>query len=402
MKITKAENRVLEFIDRHLIAIIVAAVTIIGLAVRVSLRDVVNDDIEACLVPWYYYIKINGLYYQVGDYNYTYQFLIWVMNRIGYEPIYMYKILSASFDLVLAIAASLVVRSISAEGEKRGNAAAAYCIVWMSPIVFLNSSAWGQCDAIYASFAMLGLYFLDKNKSSWAFLLLGAAFAFKLQAVFLLPVFLLAYYAKRNFSILNILFIPAMMVALSLPTVIIGKRTVWGIFEVYFNQTNGYSSLALNYPSIWQVLCQPRNRDHYFTMKAAAICLAVVMVAAIILLWLKKKQTLEGGRLYEMAFLLCYTCVMFLPAMHERYGYMYEVLALLLAIRRPKTIPLCVGLIYISLSTYGAFLFAKEIDLTLLTIINIAVYVSYVYMLLIKKEDTPLPAAPAQVKEALQ
>ena len=81
-----------------------------------------------------------------------------------------------------------------------------------------------------------------------------------------------------------------------------------------------------------------------------------------------------------MAFLLIYTCVLFLPSMHERYGYLYEILAILLAVLIPKTIPLCVGLLCVSLNTYGAFLFGIPIQLPLLSCVNIAVYMAYIFI----------------------
>ena len=64
--------------------------------------------------------------------------------------------------------------------------------------------------------------------------------------------------------------------------------------------------------------------------------------------------------------------------MHERYGYLYEILAVVLAVLIPKTIPLCIGLLCISLSTYGAFLFWIEVNWPVLVCANLALYGIYV------------------------
>jgi len=89
-----------------------------------------------------------------------------------------------------------------------------------------------------------------------------------------------------------------------------------------------------------------------------------------------------------MAFLLCYTCVLFLPSMHERYGFIYEVLAIILAVRMPKTAPLCAGLLGISLCTYGIYLFQWEcVPLNTLAVLNLALFVGYTWVLLRKMNE---------------
>ena len=89
-----------------------------------------------------------------------------------------------------------------------------------------------------------------------------------------------------------------------------------------------------------------------------------------------------GQNLIRMAFLLAYTCMLFLPAMHERYGYPYEILAIVLAVLQPKTVALCAGLIGISLCTYGSYLFDTEsFRLVTLTVLNLLVYCGYMLTL---------------------
>ena len=74
--------------------------------------------------------------------------------------------------------------------------------------------------------------------------------------------------------------------------------------------------------------------------------------------------------------------MLFLPAMHERYGYPYEILAIILAVLQPKTIPLCAGLVGISLCTYGSYLFDTEtFSLVTLSVANLLVYGGYVLIL---------------------
>ena len=91
---TKFEKRILDFADRHLPLLLAALCTLLGIAVRVSLREVVSDDYNTFLLPWYNLISANGLSQQVGDYNFLYQFIIWILTKIQIPSLYAYKICS--------------------------------------------------------------------------------------------------------------------------------------------------------------------------------------------------------------------------------------------------------------------------------------------------------------------
>ena len=298
------------------------------------------------------------------------------MTKIGTSPLYSYKMISCIFDLVLAVTAAIIVHR---EKNKENNwaAALAYSAVWLSPIVFLNSSAWAQCDAIYSAFALLAILMLDKEKTNWSMCLLGIGFAFKLHTVFVLPLFLFVYFMRRTFSIVRFSLIPVSMLALSLPLVFWG-RNIGEVFTIYANQTNSYQAMSMNYPSVWLLLCQARDPAQYAFLKLPAIVMTVFVLALLIIWWIRKSYQPSGMNYYMMAFLVVYTCVLFLPSMHERYGYLYEILAVVLAVLIPKTIPLCIGLVCISLSTYGVYLFGVAENWLVLVCANLALYGIYV------------------------
>ena len=81
-------------------------------------------------------------------------------------------------------------------------------------------------------------------------------------------------------------------------------------------------------------------------------------------------------------FLCAFTCVLFLPAMHERYSYSYEILAWILAFLMPKTAPLCIALQLLTLRTYSGYLFGTHINLTALAFLNVLLFCFYTYLLL--------------------
>lgn len=378
------EKQICEWIQTHILFLFMLAVTLISVLIRYSFRDMVTSDASGCLLPWYDIIKENGgifaLRSQVGDYNMLYQFLIAVFTYLPIKPLYAYKLLSCIFDYFLAAVMGMFVFSFSRK-EKALKGAMAYIIVLISPMVFLNSSYWAQCDAIYTFFCIASLFFFCREKYKAAFILYGVAFTFKLQAVFLLPFFLFAYFFRKKFTILYFAFIPAVMIALSMPGIFMG-RSIMEVFTIYFNQTGSYQSINVNYPTFWNLFQRYNFTSFYLTMKQPAIAITVVALACFMVIWIVKNVTMSTRHIIYMAFLLTYTCVLFLPSMHERYGYLYEILAVAVAFLQVKTLPCLIGMYIVSFAIYGNYLFMFEVDFTTLSVVNVLVYFGYVLILM--------------------
>ena len=376
----ETEKKALTWVDAHLPLIAGLMFTMMGILARIPLLDVVSDDSRFFLLPWYEQIRENGLGTQVGNYNFLYQMLIYLLTKLPLKPLHAYKFLSILFDYLLAAGVGLLTAELTKKG-KLWKAVLAYGAALLSPVVILNSAAWAQCDSIFCCFAVLALLALAKEQWSLSMILMGLSFSFKLQAVFLLPVFLFVYYQRRRFSVLQFGLIPATMLLTGLPLVFFG-RNILDIFVIYGSQTGTYPNMALNYPSVWLLLAAERNAGQYERLKTMAIFLTAAILAALMIHWLRSKVKAKGENLICMAFLLAYTCVLFLPAMHERYGYPYEILAIVLAVLQPKTIALCAGLIGISLCTYGSYLFDTEtFPLVTLTVMNLLLYGGYMLTL---------------------
>ncbi len=377
------EKKILAWIEEHLLLFVILAFTAAGVAVRLPLMDFVSDDSHFFLLPWYQRILENGIGTQVGNYNLMYQMLIWLMTKLPVEPVHAYKLLSIIFDYLLALAGALVVMRTVRE-DKLWKGTFAYGAILLSPIVFLNSAAWAQCDGIYVFFAVAALAALLRDRSRTAMVLLGLSFTFKLQAVFLLPLVLFVYFRKRKFSILEFLLIPATMCVATLPALFFGRNPL-ETFAIYANQAVEYEWMSANYPSFWMLLTAERSPAHYALMRTPAILVTVGILALLMIHWLREKAETSGENMVYMAFLLAFTCVLFLPAMHERYGYLYEILAIIIACVCPKTIPLCAALLGVSVCTYGYYLFdIQTLGLVWLAIFNLAIYIGYI-MVLTKK-----------------
>ncbi|MBQ9990261.1 MAG: hypothetical protein IJP31_04890 [Lachnospiraceae bacterium] len=376
------ERKIFSWIEKHLYLLFFIAITLLSMAVRFLLRDGTSGDLEAFLLPWFEYIKSNGglrsLDTQIGDYNIPYQTIIALLTYLPLKPTYLYKLFSCTFDYLLALTAGYFIYS-SCKKQQKLKGLLAYTCVILSPLVFLNSSLWAQCDAVFSTFAVLSLLFFSREKYGLTFLAFGLAFAFKFQAVFLLPFYLFIYIYKKKFSCIYFLLVPTVMIFMATGGLLRG-RSLKDVFLIYANQTTTYTSLYINYPSFWGLFLSETPAELSLFLKPMTI-IVTVAVLAILLFWLYKQEiTLTPATIVYMAFLIVFTCVLFLPNMHERYGYLYEILSILLVFFLPRTAWLSLGLHILSFRTYSIYLFGFTQDrFYQLSIVNVIIYVIYLY-----------------------
>ncbi len=379
----EAEKKVINWLEEHLSVILFICITLLSAYVRIVFRSFLSGDMKYFFIPWYSEIKdagglMGGLDRQVGDYNLFYQFLIAIMTYLPVKPHYAYKIFSICFDYLLAGIVSVLVYQLSEE-EKKMKAVLAYGAVLMLPTVLLNSAMWGQCDSVYVCFIAATFLCLFQGRYKTGFILYGIAFAFKLQAIFALPFVLFFYFVKKKFSVLHFLLIPAALCVSGLPGCLLGGRNIFDVFTVYIKQKEYSTGIYINYPSFW-VFLNPNGDLDYKVAQPVMMMFTVMLLALFMSYILLKKYELSDRSLIYVAFMTSYTTVLFLPGMRERYGYLYEILSIVLAIWKPVTIPLVILLQVVSLCTYGHYFFLNEINMPILSAVNLMVWVCYLMM----------------------
>lgn len=381
---SKAEKIFWAFVIRHKLKIFVAAATLLSLWARYGLRTIVSGDMQHCLLPWYDVIAMNGglraLSRQVGNYNIPYQTLIALLTYLPVIPIYAYKGLSILFDYALGAAVSAGVYELT---KSRTKAAVAYAATVLLPAVMLNSAAWGQCDSIFSFFMVASFVLLLRKKNIAAFLMYGCSFAFKLQAVFFLPFLLFYYVWSKKISILHFLLILVPMIVLSLGGLAQG-RGFESLFTIYRDQvTVDDPRTSWNYPSFWLLLVKnipSDGSDHYQELYIMCLAITVVILGGIMLLCIRR-ESLNSSSLLLLAIWLHYTCVFFLPSMHDRYAYPVVIFTLLACFAEPKLIPAVLGHLILETEMYGSGLLFKEpLPWEILSLINLACYLHIAYI----------------------
>lgn len=373
----KAESSFWNAVIRHRLVIFTVCVTVLSLYARFAFRGFISPDMNIFLIPWYDAIQemggLRALSTQVGNYQISYQTLIALMTYLPIHKVYAYKSLSMAFDYALGLAAAATVRRITGSREK---AALTYAAVVLLPVTVLNSAAWGQCDSIFTFFLVLAFFLLLRRQHALMMLSFGMALAFKLQAVFFLPFLLFYYVWSKRFPIRLFLLIPVPVLLFSLGGLAQG-RGLQDILQIYTEQGGQYQQISLNYPSFWNLLVitlAEKNADHYSELQA--YCLAVtVLLSGAIMLCLIRARKLSQQALLMTASLMMYTCVLFLPAMHERYAYPVLIFAVMLSVLCPKALPVALGMLIIDLQTYGFYLMKiKTLPWDFLVLLNIACY----------------------------
>lgn len=405
------EKKVIEWIVGNNVLIAFFVLTFMAILIRFSARNFESGDFIGSLSPWYTHFKTHGgfaaLKSPIGDYNIPYQFLIALMTYIKVKPLYLFKILSCIFDFLLAIYSGKFVYYISSErtGTSRSFKDAIsnmtfvlpYGVVLLLPTVVFNSALWGQCDAIYVFFIVLSLFLVYRNSYFLSFVFLGCAFAFKLQTVFILPFFFYLYFREKKFSILFLLFLPLVDILLSIPSLCMGLRFS-KLIDVYINQADAYHYVYLNYPSFWAMI-----GDNYDYLKFVAIIVTLIILFVGLLYVIRKKVDLKSSdNFLSLACWSVWTCVLFLPSMHERYAYLVEVLIVIWFFvefwskDRKNLGMVCVVACVLQLITcmqYGRYLFNNSyMNFGLTLMLHTSTYIFFSYKLFVKglleKEET--------------
>ena len=345
----------------------ISLITMSGFIIRLIAKDFVSEDMQAFLLPWFNAIQTNGglegLSQQVGDYGLLYQTIIALFTYLDRNPIYLYKALSVSFDFVLALSVAFFITrekwETHSDNSDKGKAFCfSYAIILMLPTVFLNSAFWGQCDSIYTSFLLWSVWFLYKGKYDFAFFMLGWAFAFKLQSILLIPLFLFVYCYNRqmhkpNFSLFCFFITYLIFWFSGIVAYCYGRGILDGI-GIYVFQSMEYRRMWMNLPSFYYFWNLDYNAFHLY-----AILLTFLILAFGLYLIISGKKKLESLQNYtEVAVFIEWTCMLFLPAMHERYTYVMDIMLVILAINDRKYIKYALIANALSYYTYKHVLFS--------------------------------------------
>ncbi|NCC67529.1 MAG: DUF2029 domain-containing protein [Clostridia bacterium] len=320
--------------------------------VRALLLEYRSGDYNSFLVKWVDYYRQNGgfsaLKDSLGNYNLPYLYFLCLFSYSTISDLYLIKLLSVFFDVILAFG---MMKLAGVYTRSKGKRLAAFLITLLLPTVILNGAKWGQCDSIYVSFAVLALWLVLSGRPKWSMVCMALSFGFKLQAVFIMPVFLVMLFAKK-IRFFDYLVFPLTYLVLMLPAVIAG-RPFADAFLLYLNQAQTVGTgLNYNSPSFWSFI----SSSNVSALSAAGVAVTFLLVFMVIFLCWKKRKNLTDEALLFVTLLFVVGIPFLLPHMHDRYFFMADVLVLMPAIIWPQYTPIAVLTSFASILCYYSYL----------------------------------------------
>ena len=335
-----------------------------ALIMRYALRNVVAGDYKMFFEPWVATLREEGggikgpsAEFEYVDYTTPYLTILSFISICPFlNTLLLMKLVSIFFDFVAAFAVMAIVYDRT---KNMTYGILGYGVLLMVPTVLTNGAMWAQCDIIFTSFVLWSLYFMLKDKPAWSMAFYGIAFAFKLQTLFLAPLYVILW-MKGKVKLKHFLFLPLMYVIGMIPSLLAGKN-FWELISVYFFQANGQMdiyALSHKFPNIYQLI----GTDSFlFEYADAGIWVTLGALMILMYCFARKQYAMNACLLLRMGMLLTMTVVFFLPHMHDRYAYIAEIV-MLFYLFRPRKLWRPVVAQLLALATYGETLFWFSYD----------------------------------------
>ena len=366
----------------------VAAIIVVAVLLRTAGGGDNTYDM-GIFVDWYNTFLVNGRWHAlsmpIGNYNAPFLYLLDGATFLPFSPPTNIKLVFVAFDVLLVY---FVYRIVALRYRSWHVPFLAAAVVALLPTVVMNASAWGQADSMWASFGVGSVYYLLRRRHVPACVLAAVALAIKPQAIVVLALLLLLALAGR-LPWRATLALPLVYLVLDLPAVLAG-RSLRELLLLYTWQTS-LPYLTFNAPSVYQYIpgsgADGGLSDADVHLVASLARLATVAAVLIVCfavvtgrLRLSRTRILLAGALFALLI------PFLLPAMHERYFYLADILTVIVAFYRPNLWYVPVLVQTSSALSYVPYMFApppeKLVDFRLLTTLMLAAILAVGYALL--------------------
>lgn len=349
--------------------------------IRWKLMPIESADFWGFLEDWMEKIREGGGFRSLGEQisNYTspYMYLMCLVSYLTENDLYGLKMISVVFDYLAAAAVFMILYRLTGNVRR---AIMGMAMLLLSPSVILDGAYWCQCDIVYTSFLLFALYYFFRDNSRLCMIFVGISFAFKLQALFLIPFFIIMWLKRKTIRIVDFLWIPAVYVISALPAWGLG-RDFKELMGIYFEQAGTYPWGTLEYPNIYALLgeAMPELR-HAEEVSSAGVFMTILLLGCIAYYFYVKEIHLTGELMITLALFTVAVIVYSLPHMHERYGFLVDLLAIIYGVLDRRKLPVVCGFMLVSVLSFMPYLIAVHIvpiQYVAIALLGLIVYVGY-------------------------
>ena len=335
----------------------------------------------------------------IGNYNAPFLYLLAITIYLPGPLILKIKAIFVVFDVLLAYFAYKIV---GLRFSGRRIPAAAALVTLLLPTVVINASWYGQMDAMWASFALGGVYFLLRDRPWLAVTMCAVSLAIKPQGIFIFPLLLLLALGGR-LRWRTLLAVPAVFVLLDLPALLAGRSPL-DLLTVYDmdRQARHVPTLTSRAPSVYAFIQAGRRAE---TVRVLGYIFTAVIILGICYVLIVRNVRIAHDRMVATATLFAIAMPFFLPGMHERYFFLADVLTVLLAIHKPRLWPVPLLVQSASLLCYEPYLFGgrtpEMLPLTIPATLMLAALVMVAHHVLkdaFDPESPEIPDTPAELE----
>ena len=335
---------------------LVVVLTLLAIAVRVLVRSFVAEDWSVYWSNWLLQFQEGGfraLKDDFYDYAPPVMYLLYLITRLPLNPMTAFKGICCLLEILGAFVIAKIVLLCTKSQKK---AVFSYGIFLFWPTVILNAAVWSQCDIIYTLLILCSVYFLLKDKTWTGMWFYGAAFAVKLQTLFIFP-FLVILWVHRKIKIKHFVTIPVMYLLGILPAWIAGRPFLELLGIYAFQGGKDRWSLSIKFPNIYQIIGNNYFLDEY----VGAGMYLILGILMIVLFWMAY-QNVHVTKEYTILMVIFFGMLTtyFLPHMHERYLYLTDAFLLIYVMIRVKRFPLLMGASFLTVVGYAQYLTKKE------------------------------------------
>jgi Gpi18-like mannosyltransferase len=301
-------------------------VTLSAIAIAVMWR-VIAVDMSVHLLPWFDHIVATGplaaFARPFSNYSPAYLYLMAATTPLAtvFSGASLIKALSVVGTIALALSVRRLLVRLGAPQPNRGAA-----LMLITPTIAINAGLLGQCDAMWTAPLVMALVAMLNRRHVAMLVWCGLALGFKVQALLVAP-FFVGLLINRKIPLRLWPIAPLVAAATMVPAWALGWPA-GDLATIYLRQADTYSALSLNAPNVWTIV-QGLPVGGAF-LPGLALVAAAALTAAYVM-WLSVTRLAERALIWA-ALLAPLITAGLLPRMHERYFFMADILAIVIAL----------------------------------------------------------------------